>query len=74
MTLKIAEKVVPFNGSTRLNLPAERVLKAALDAELEDVVIMGKHPDGQYYFASPVADGGTVLWMWEKLKQRMMEV
>lgn len=34
----------------------------------------GKTPDGEYYFASSVADGGTVLWMMEKLRLKLFEV
>ena len=72
MTLAIVKpKVVTLNVTTRLNIPADRVLQAAL-GELEDVVLLGKKPDGVYYFASSVADGGTVLWMWEKLKAQLM--
>ena len=73
MSLAIVKKVVPLNNVTSLDIPSERVLNAALEADLEGVVIMGKQKDGEYYFASSIADGGTVLWMWEKLKQKMMD-
>jgi hypothetical protein len=75
MTLKVAKpKVVYLDNATSLDIPTDRVLNAALNAQLQDVVILGKHPDGEYYFASSVADGGTVLWMWEKLKAKLMEI
>lgn len=70
----VPKKVIPFDGVTRLNLPAQRVLDAANDSDLEDVVILGKQADGEYYFASSVTDGGTVLWMMEKLKKVLLEV
>lgn len=66
-------KVVNLDVVTSLNIPANRVLEAAID-KLEGVVIMGRQPDGEYYFASSIADGGTVLWMWEKLKHKLMKV
>ena len=65
--------VIPLNNVTRLDIPADRVLQGCM-GELEDVVIMGKQPDGKYYFASSVADGGTVLWMMEKLRLKLMGV
>lgn len=63
--------VIPLNNVTRLDLPADRILSAAM-GQLDSVLIMGCQPDGEYYFASSVADGGTVLWMMEKLKLKLM--
>jgi hypothetical protein len=74
MTLEIVRpKIVTLNNVTSLDIPTERVLQAALDAELTGVVILGQQADGEYYFASSIADGGTVLWMWEKLKCKLMD-
>lgn len=69
----VKSKIIPLNNVTTLNLPANRVIEAALD-KLEDVVILGKTPEGEYYFASSVTDGGTVLWMMEKLKKELLAV
>lgn len=57
---------------TRLDVPAERILQAALDADLDKVVIAGYTKEGDHYFASSVADGGTVLWLIEKLKKELL--
>lgn len=73
---QIAQKaatVIPLNNVTRLDIPADRVLAGAKGA-LDKVVIMGIQPDGEYYFASSVADGGTVLWMMEKLKLKLLGI
>lgn len=66
-------KVVPLNNVTRLDLPPDRVLAAA-EGALESVVIMGWDKEGECYFASSIADGGTVLWLMEKLKLKLMGV
>lgn len=63
--------VIPLNNVTRLDIPADRVLESAI-GNLDGVVIMGRQPNGEYYFASSIADGGTVLWMMEKLKLKLM--
>lgn len=47
---------------TRLDIPVERVLKAATDAKLIEVVIIGFRDDGSEFFSSSLADGGDVLW------------
>lgn len=66
--------VVIFDGITRLDVPAERILKAALDLGLKGVVIAGYAPDGSEYFASSYADGGDALWLVERFKKRLLEI
>ena len=57
---------------TRLDVPAERVLNAAIAADLDGVVVIGKQKDGSYYFSSSIADGGDVLWQLEWAKLALM--
>ena len=64
--------VVNLNMVTRYDIPAERVLCAAAEAGLERVVVMGYDADGQEYFASSIADGGTVLWLAERMKLALL--
>ena len=66
-------KVINFTGVTRLDLPLDRVLDAAKET-LEGVVIMGWTTDGEEYFASTYSDGGTVLWLVERMKKMLLEV
>ena len=65
--------VIPLGNVTRLDIPADRVLEQA-SGKLDGVILLGRQPDGEYYFASSIADGGTVLWMMEKLKLQLMGV
>ena len=58
---------------SRVDLPAERILKPALDADLEDAIVIGHRKDGSLYFAGTMADGGEVLWLMELAKRRLME-
>jgi hypothetical protein len=64
-------EVVPLGCITRLDLPPDRVLEGAM-GRLEGLVIMGYDTDGELYFASTYADGGTVLWLMEQLKLKLM--
>ena len=66
-------KVIKFTGITKLDLPVDRVLDAAKET-LEGVVIMGWTTDGEEYFASTYSDGGTVLWLVERMKKMLLEV
>ena len=66
--------VIEANMITKLNIPAERVLRKAQEEKLSEVVVIGWDEDGEAYFASSVADGGEVLWMLELAKKRLLEV
>jgi hypothetical protein len=65
-------RVIPFTGITRLDLPPDRILQAAV-GKLEGVVVMGWDHEGKEYFASSYADGGTVLWLAERMKKMLLE-
>lgn len=69
-----ADNLVYLDIVTRHNIPAERVLKCALDAEVKDIVICGYTKDGEEYFASSLADGGDVLWLLERTKKKLLDV
>jgi len=66
-------KVIPLGNITRLNIPADQVLVAAID-KLESVIIIGYDKEGQEYFASSIADGGDTLWLVERFKKRLLEI
>ena len=66
-------KVVLFSGITKLDLPAERILEMAIEADLEGVVIMGYTKNGELYAVSSYADGGTLLWLMEMTKKKMFD-
>lgn len=64
-------KVIPLNCVTRLDLDAERVIEAA-KGQLKGVVIVGYDQEDEEYFASSYADGGTVLWLVERMKIKLL--
>lgn len=69
-----ADNLVYLDIVTRHNIPPERVLKCALEADVKDIVICGYTKDGEEYFASSLADGGSVLWLLERMKKMLLEV
>lgn len=66
-------KIIPFTGITKLDLNADITLEN-LKGKLEGFVIVGYTPDGAEFFASTYADGGTALWLLERLKKQLLEV
>jgi hypothetical protein len=65
-------EVVELDVVTRLDIPAERVLRQATEDNLESAVVIG-YRDGEFYFASSLADGGDVLWLLELAKRKLFE-
>jgi hypothetical protein len=63
--------VIPLGNVTQLNLPPDRILDAA-KGQLKSVVLVGFDTDGQVYAASSLADGGSVLWLIEQLKIKLL--
>jgi hypothetical protein len=68
----VSAKVIPFRGITKLDLDPDMILENK-KGQLEGVVIMGFDHDGKELFASSYADGGTVLWLLERCRIRLMQ-
>jgi hypothetical protein len=66
-------KVIPFKGITKLDLDPDLILENSKGA-FEGVVLLGWDKEGEMYFASTYADGGTVLWLLEQCKTRLLAV
>ena len=65
--------VVAFDGDTTLDIPVERVLKGAAQADLTRIVLIGTEPDGSLYLASNTADGPGILWLIEQAKRQVLD-
>lgn len=69
---RVAAEVQVLNVVTNMNIEPDRVLEAALAHDLDSVVVLGYDKDGEEYLASSIADGGTVLWLMERLKHKLI--
>lgn len=66
--------VIELPVVTKLDLPPERVIARAGEADLEGVVIIGWKRDGDFYFASSYADGGDVIFLCEMAKKKLLDI
>lgn len=57
---------------TSLDIDVQRVAEAAVDAQLERIIVIGRTADGDFYFASSKSDGGEVLWELETARLKLM--
>lgn len=67
-------KVIVFNGITKLDLPADRILENMIGTEIDGIVLLGYRKDGSEFFASSYADGGTALWLLERCKKKLLQI
>lgn len=65
--------VITLTGVTKLDLPPDRILEAAI-GQLEGVVIIGYDLEGNEYFASSYSDRGKILWLLERMKKMLLEM
>lgn len=66
--------VIPLGMVTRLDMPVEKILDAVSKQDLDGVVILGYDKEGDIWFSSSYADGGTVLWLLERAKKDLLAV
>ena len=67
-------EVVVGDFITKLDVPPKRVIEGAVEANLKSVVIIGFDEDGDEYFASSIADGGTVMFLMERAKFKLLNI
>lgn len=65
--------VIDIGCITYLDMPADRILEKAMGS-LDSVVIMGYDKEGEEVFASSIANGGSVLWLLEQCKLKLLKV
>ena len=65
--------VVKLNTISTLPNSTEDVLNGALEADLEDVIVIGRTKNDFHFFASTSADGGDILWLMEQAKMRLLQ-
>lgn len=70
----MTDNVVPLNGLTRLDVPADRVLSSAIDAGLKSAVVIGWTEDGKTYFASSLADSAEIIYLFERSKHDLLKM
>lgn len=63
--------IVDLPVVTTLDCDADKILASAM-GNLESVVNIGYDNDENEFFASSIADGGTILWLMERFKKMLL--
>ena len=69
-----SDNVVPLSVMTSLDVEPSRILAAAMEHGMSQSIVIGYDTDGEFYFSSSAADGGTILWLMEVAKRRLLNV
>jgi hypothetical protein len=66
------DNVITLSMPTTLDIPPERVIKAALEADLDMVLIIGWTEDGKMYASCSTGNMPETLFLIEKFKQEIL--
>ncbi len=64
-------KVLPLGNVTTIDLDPDVVLENN-KGQLEGFIFAGYDKDGEIVMGSTYADGGTVLWLLEKMRKQLL--
>lgn len=70
----MSAEIIRLNVVTKLDLTPDDVLRESIGLYPGGVFICGYDEDGNVQVASSIADGGSVLWMMEIAKVRLMTI
>ena len=66
-------EVVILDVETRLDIPAERILEAAKQDDLETAMVIGVDADGELYVRTTTTKAKELIWLMELAKQLVMD-
>lgn len=70
----LGPNVTVLQVATSHDLPVERILQGAHEADLETCIIVGYDKNGEEYFSSNVADGAEVNWCLDRAKLKLLNM
>jgi hypothetical protein len=69
----VEAEVVEFDGVKHLQVPGADVLKAALESNLVNAVVIGWDTDGDFFFASTEANHSVTLWLLAHAQKMLLD-
>lgn len=66
--------VVELDIVTSLPIPAERVLRKAIENGMRECVVVGLNSDGQSYFASSMPSSSAIIYYLERAKFDLLKM
>lgn len=70
----VPENVEFWQGITNIPVNVTHVLEGAIEADLNDVLVLGRYPDGEYYFAASHSDSPKHLYIMKQFERLLVEM
>lgn len=67
------DNVITLPVVTTLPISPERVIESLREYEWEDIIVVGHSPDGEFQVHSSETDKGSLIYMLEKLKLKLLD-
>lgn len=68
----MSDNIVDFTGITKAIQPPEKILEAAKHQGLEWVLVIGRTPDAELYFAGNISDVAEINLMLDEAKKEIL--
>lgn len=66
-------EIVKFPGITKADVPAANTIARAVECDLKEAIVIGRHQDGTPFYASSLGDAGHIILELEKFKKMLLE-
>lgn len=70
----MADNVINWGGTTTAPIPAENILRQAIDADLDMVIVVGADRDGNLYFAGNRSEVADINLCLDAAKAQVLEM
>lgn len=64
--------VIDFPGKTTNDDLPSRILRAAVEADLDKCIVIGREKDGTFWFSGNFSDAYEILWLLEEAKRELV--
>jgi hypothetical protein len=66
-------EVVEFNGETTADLDPNKVLEAAIEANLQEAIVIGTTQDGELYLSLSISYVPDIIWLLMSAQKMLMD-
>ena len=66
--------IIEFTGLTTQDSYAEKILRAAIDANLDKCVVVGREQNGNLWFSGNHSDAYEILFLLEFAKRELLSI
>lgn len=66
--------IIAFPGIATKDDYTEKILRAALDADLEKAIVVGREQNGNFWFSGNFSDAYEIIFLLEMAKKELLDL